>query len=375
MQLAVLLVDRDVAARRGARSSRASSLGGVARRASSRSLYLLRYGDMRRVRCRSRFVDVPQVYRFIWAKSAQEILGEEGPLMVARCGLAVAALLFGARRDARAAAAHARRSRSRRSAAIVNVAVAAQGLRLPLPSAHRDDAHRLHGRRRACSGSASAPRRAARRSVASRRSSSRVAYALEVDVEHEGLAAHAERVDPRRRRDPGAADARGVLRHASRRYDFFPWELRQARGYLAREDGRRTHACRSTGWIRTSSSSRSAGRATPYIYAYDLNADAALDGGWSNVPTESTAMRIKARARRARAGHARAPAAPRRPRRSSSSTARRSSRAPTRGKTSATAAGEREWVASNYHPAKSFGEVHVWLRDDLPVSDNEMKWP
>ena len=30
------------------------------------------------------------------------------------------------------------------------------------------------------------------------------------------------------------------------------------------------------------------------------------------------------------------------------------------------------WLAKNYHPAKSFGEVvHVWLRDDSPVPDAE----
>jgi hypothetical protein len=29
------------------------------------------------------------------------------------------------------------------------------------------------------------------------------------------------------------------------------------------------------------------------------------------------------------------------------------------------------WVAKHYHPARSFGEVHVWLRDDMPVPDVE----
>ena len=49
---------------------------------------------------------------------------------------------------------------------------------------------------------------------------------------------------------------------------------------------------------------------------------------------------------------------------------------PTRGRTSATAASESaKWVATKYHPAKSFGEFHVWLRDDLPVTDSELKFP
>jgi hypothetical protein len=33
------------------------------------------------------------------------------------------------------------------------------------------------------------------------------------------------------------------------------------------------------------------------------------------------------------------------------------------------------WVATNYHQAKTFGEVHVWVRDDLAITDTEMKVP
>ena len=33
------------------------------------------------------------------------------------------------------------------------------------------------------------------------------------------------------------------------------------------------------------------------------------------------------------------------------------------------------WVASNYHPARSFGEFHVWMRDDLPGTDVEKMIP
>ena len=29
------------------------------------------------------------------------------------------------------------------------------------------------------------------------------------------------------------------------------------------------------------------------------------------------------------------------------------------------------WVAQHYHAARSFSEVHVWLRDDLPIGDAE----
>ena len=60
----------------------------------SRSRYLFVYGDARAF-ARISFVDVPQIYRFIWAKSAQEIFGEDGPLMVAAAGVAASALLLG----------------------------------------------------------------------------------------------------------------------------------------------------------------------------------------------------------------------------------------------------------------------------------------
>jgi hypothetical protein len=29
------------------------------------------------------------------------------------------------------------------------------------------------------------------------------------------------------------------------------------------------------------------------------------------------------------------------------------------------------YVAKHYHPARTLGEVHVWLRDDTPIRDAE----
>jgi hypothetical protein len=111
--------------------------------------------------------------------------------------------------------------------------------------------------------------------------------------------------------------------------------------------------------------------ATPYIYAYDVNADAALDGGWNNRPTFPEAEHIKAvRAAHERDMLARLQASP-------PEAFVFIDRAPL---TSWPDAWEdfrhcctvtADWVAAHYHAARSFGEVHVWLRDGSPVPDAE----
>ncbi|HVH47160.1 MAG TPA: hypothetical protein VM925_32685, partial [Labilithrix sp.] len=90
MQLGVLLFERDHALPRSARV-KAFVLGGLLG-AVIPLLYLLRYGDVLSY-LRITVRDVPQVYRYIWARSAREILGDEGPLGDATFGLALSALL------------------------------------------------------------------------------------------------------------------------------------------------------------------------------------------------------------------------------------------------------------------------------------------
>jgi hypothetical protein len=114
--------------------------------------------------------------------------------------------------------------------------------------------------------------------------------------------------------------------------------------------------------------------ATPYIYAYDLNADAALDGGWSNQPTELDAHRIRV----ARDAH-------------EADMLARLKQAPPEAFVFFDHAPlityqdawedfrhccveSASWVASRYHPARSFGEIHVWLRDDI-ASESELGPP
>jgi hypothetical protein len=74
--------------------------------------------------------------------------------------------------------------------------------------------------------------------------------------------------------------------------DFFPFELRQAADYLRRhtEPTDRVQSYGMDPYILFLAQRRSA---TPYIYAYDLNADAALAGGTGGRPSEAQATRIR----------------------------------------------------------------------------------
>ena len=78
--------------------------------------------------------------------------------------------------------------------------------------------------------------------------------------------------------------------------DFFPWEMRQAAAYL-KEHTKPTDRVQLYGmdpYVLFLAERRSA---TPYIYAYDLNADAALAGSWTSEgvhPTAAQADHIRA---------------------------------------------------------------------------------
>lgn len=74
--------------------------------------------------------------------------------------------------------------------------------------------------------------------------------------------------------------------------DFFPYELRQAADYLRRhtEPGDRVQSYGMDPYILFLARRLSA---TPYIYAYDLDADAALAGGTGGRPNSAQAERIR----------------------------------------------------------------------------------
>lgn len=75
--------------------------------------------------------------------------------------------------------------------------------------------------------------------------------------------------------------------------DFFPFELRQAADYLRRHTGT-TDRVQTYGMDPYLLFLAERQSATPYIYAYDLNADAALAGGTAGRPDDAQAARIRA---------------------------------------------------------------------------------
>jgi hypothetical protein len=366
MQLGVLLIDRDVLLGLKAKLGRFALGGAIG--ASIPLAYLFLYGDPVAF-AKISFVDVPQIYRFIWAKSVQEIFGEEGPLMVAAAGVAASALLMGL---------IATRELPRRIlvialmplCAIVNVAIQHKGFGYhfhPLTAsthiAFLVVVAMLWERYRAV------PRRTPLGRIAAVFVA--VAYALEVTASMKG-SPHIRNVwilaggeTPERR-------AKEEYFNTFKSYDYFPWELRQAATYLREQTqpDARVQVYGMDPYLLFLAERKSA---TPYIYAYDLNDDAALDGGWSNRPTELDIWHIKT----ARAAHekdmldrlrAKPPEA-----------FVFINHAPLVSYPDAwddfqhCCEVSAKWVATTYRHARAFGDVHVWLRDDLappaPVDD------
>jgi len=368
MQFFVLLVDRDVLASARAKIAR-FALGGVLGAAIPLA-YLFNYGDARAF-ARISFVDVPQIYRFIWAKSPQEIFGEGGPLMVAAAGVAASALLLGL---------IAVRELPRRVlvialaplCGIANVTVQHKGFGYhfhPLTASTHIAfllvVAMLWERYRAV------PRRTRLGRVAAIVVS--VAYALEVTASMKG-SPHIQNVWILAGGETPLRRTYEEYFNTFKTYDYFPWEMRQAAKYIDENTSKDAHVqvYGMDPYLLFLAQRRSA---TPYIYAYDLNAEAALDGGWSNRPTEGDLYRIRlARETHEKDLFARLQAAP-------PEAFVFIDKAPLvtfpdawedfRHCCSETA----KWVATKYHPAKSFGEFRVWLRDDLPVTDSELKWP
>jgi len=358
MQLVVLLLDREVLLSLKQKVL-AFAVGAVAG-AILPMAYLLRWGDAAAF-ARISFVDVPQIYRFIWAKSAQEIFGEEGPLRVAAAGLASAALLCGL---------VATRELPRRMlvvalaplVALVNVVIQHKGFGYhfhPVTATTHMGflivTAMLWERFRATPRTRPLGRYAA--VVVT------VAYAAEVTTSMQGsphirnvwILAGGETPERRTREEYFAT---------FKSHDFFPWEMRKGAEYLATHTSpeARVQVYGMDPYLLFLAKRRSA---TPYIYAYDLNDDAALDGGWSNRPTDADVVRIRA----ARAAHEHDMLACLR------ATPPEAfvfiDRAPLISYPNARedfqhcCAESAAWVDSAYREGKSFGEVHVWLRRDL----------
>lgn len=364
MQFGVMLADRDTVLSRWSRAW-AFVVGGVLG-AVIPCAYLLRYGDPLSF-LQITLHDVPRIYRFIWARSAPEILGDDGPLSSATLGLAVGAILT---------ALVVLRALPRRMLALALAPLV--GI-LVVVAQHKGFGYHFHPLTATThigflvivlmlwERFRGAPRaRPVGRFVAL---GAAAAYAFFV-ASNMKASPHTRNVwilgggeTPEKRSEQEWFDT-------FKTYDFFPWDLRQSARYLAdhtKEDAR-VQVYGMDPYLLFLAGRRSA---TPYIYAYDLNADAALDGGWHNKPNWIESERIRA----ARAAHERdmlgklreAPPEAfvfidRSPLMSSGDAWE-----DFRGCCSESA----RWVATHYHPARTIGEVHVWFRDDMPVNDIE----
>jgi hypothetical protein len=149
--------------------------------------------------------------------------------------------------------------------------------------------------------------------------------------------------------------------------DFFPWEMRQTAAYL-KEHTKPADRVQTYGmdpYVLFLAERRSA---TPYIYAYDLNADAALGGSWMPDgvrPNQAQAAKIRA----LRDAH------------EADMFARLQKEPPAAfvffDKAPLISADDAfadftehcppsaAWVGEHYKETAAFGEDHVWLRNDL----------
>jgi hypothetical protein len=165
----------------------------------------------------------------------------------------------------------------------------------------------------------------------------------------------------------GATPAERATREYFARFpepDFFPFEMRQAAAYL-REHTKPDDRVQAYGMDPYLLFLAGRLSATPYIYAYDLDVDAALAGGTGGVPDDAQAERIRA----IREAHeddflarlqARPPAAfvflDHSPLVTESDAWDDFDEHCTRA---------APWVRAKYRETARFGHDHVWLRDDL----------
>ena len=357
-QLAMLLVDREPSLSTRARVGRFAI--GAALGALLPVGYLIAYGDLGAF-LRITFIDVPTIYRFIWAKSAPEILSDEGPLVTVAIGLACSALLVGL---------VAWRELPRR---VLALALApACGVASVLLQ-HKGFGYHFHPVTATTQigfmiGVALLALRF--RSSPRKRPLGRL-VALGIAAGFALVVTIAMRESPHLKNVWILAGGetpykRGLPEYFAtfKTYDFFPWQVRKGAEYVRANTSEtaRVQVYGMDPYLLFLARRRSA---TPYIYAYDLNADAAIDGGWSNEPSPLEIARIRS----ARDAHeadmlARLRAAP-------PEAFVFIDKAPLTTFEDAwedfryCCRDSAKWVASNYHLAKRIGEVQVWLRDDL----------
>lgn len=153
--------------------------------------------------------------------------------------------------------------------------------------------------------------------------------------------------------------------------DFFPWELRQAARYLERNT-KPTDRVQSYGMDPYLLFLARRLSATPYIYAYDLNADTALTGGalpppLGRHPNPAQVARIRA----LRDAHERDLLARLEAARPAAFVFH--DKSPLITWPDAVKDFDEHnalagpWVHANYRPVAEFGGIQIWMRNDLPA--------
>jgi len=358
VQFATLLLDRDQPLSRG-RAAAAFAAGGCAGAAVPLA-FLLRYGDIAAF-ARIQFVDVPAMYRFIWPRAAADILSK--PWNATQAIFAV----LGASGFLALIALGALPTRTSTVAlmplaALAGVLVQAKGF----PYHFHPVTAGVHAQWLVFACWAAERARVARRRLALVRVVP-VAVALVVAFR----IATAMEDSPHVRATWLLWGAATAEERASREYfarfpepDFFPYEMRQAaaylRGHTSPDD--RVQVYGMDPYILFLAQRASA---TPFLYAYDLDADAALTGGTGGRPDDAQAAVIRAmrdqhEAEMLRELEARPPAA-----------LVFLDAAPLLSESDAWddfqehCAETAAWVHPRYRESARFGHDHVWLRLDL----------
>lgn len=365
MQLGVLLLDPEIPLSRKVRTKwfvAGSALGAVVP-----LLFLLRYGDLFAF-LRITLRDVPEMYRFIWPKSPQEILGEEGPLVSTTLALAASAAVFGL---------VAMREVPRRLLVLALAPIAGLAIVLVQAKGFGYHFHPLTASTHLClcvlliylwERFRFAPRRRPLGRLVALGATAGLGLFLASGMR---LSTHTRNVWILAGGETAERRAEQEWFDTFKTYDYFPWELHQAAEYVMASTSptSRVQVYGMDPYLLFLAKRRSA---TPYIYAYDLNVDAALDGGWWAHPTEANKARIVARKDAHTADMLeRLKASPpeafvfidRSPLISFVESAWDDFRY--------CCMENATWVAANFHEAKAFGDVHVWLRDDTQVLDYE----
>jgi hypothetical protein len=286
MQIVTLAIDGDTEVTLRRRMG-AFAVGGVVA-ALTQLAYLARYADVRAF-LRITFVDVPVMYRFIWPKSPAEIFAQAGSTPIAALAL-VTTLVFVALIVDGQIPKRALGVALLPIVGLANVLVQKKGFPYhfhPVTAGYYLQwvaltawlSERL----------ALAPRRRTFLRLGPLLAAAGLSLRLTTEL---AGSPHIQNIWILAKGETAELRAGHDFLVYFRDHDFFPWEMRQTADYLrARtrpED--RVQLYGMDPYVLFLAKRKSA---TPFIYAYDLNADAALNGGFSLFPNDSESSHIR----------------------------------------------------------------------------------